>query len=185
MFFSLPDMRSGVIKIFKTAHSNIVKFSVHTCGSVLHGWSKRQDLPLTVILIIISIQSSTLSFIPDLKPSYSANPSYCSLSFSSSGLTTWIPQTFTVTSEHSISVFTFQVFFLFFLHFLVVVSARQIKLTHVGLRAHVKTASRVVSCWRGVHLRSLGLRPHRMNHLRLLTHGQCSVTLDQRLPSQP
>ena len=72
---------------------------------------------LTVILIIISFESSTLSFIPDLKPSYSANPSYCSLSFSSSGLTTWIPQTFTVTSEHSISVFTFQVFFSVFYTF--------------------------------------------------------------------
>jgi len=44
--------------------------------------------------------SPTISFIPDLKPSFSANPSHRSLSFSSSGLTTWIPQTFTVTSEH-------------------------------------------------------------------------------------
>jgi len=44
--------------------------------------------------------SPTISFILDLKPSFSANPSHRSLSFSSSGLTTWIPQTFTVTSEH-------------------------------------------------------------------------------------
>ena len=44
--------------------------------------------------------SPTISFIPDLKPSFSANPSHRSLSFSSSGLTTWIPQTFTVTTEH-------------------------------------------------------------------------------------
>jgi len=35
-----------------------------------------------------------------LKAFFSANPSHRSLSFSSSGLTTWIPQTFTVTSEH-------------------------------------------------------------------------------------
>ena len=57
---------------------------------------------LTVILIvIISFQSRTHSFISDLKPSFSANPSHHSLSFSSSGLTTWIPQTFTVTSEHT------------------------------------------------------------------------------------
>ena len=57
-------------------------------------------MPPTVILIIISIPSPTHSFIPDLKPSFSANPSNCSFSFSSSGLTAWIPQTFTVTSEH-------------------------------------------------------------------------------------
>ena len=59
-------------------------------------------MPLTVTLIIISFPSPTLSFIPNLKPSFSANPSHCSLSFSTSGLTTWIPQTFTVrpTSEH-------------------------------------------------------------------------------------
>ena len=41
-------------------------------------------MPLTVILIITSFPSPTLSFIPDLKPSFSANPSDCSLSFSSS-----------------------------------------------------------------------------------------------------
>ena len=43
---------------------------------------------LTVILIIISFPSPTHSFTPGLKPSFSANPSHCSLSFSSSGLTT-------------------------------------------------------------------------------------------------
>ena len=97
-------------------------------------------MPLTVILIIIiSFPSPTLSFIPDLKPSFCTNPSHCSLSFSSSGLTTWIPQTFTVTSEHI--RFYFLVFFLYFL----VVSVRQIKLTRVGFRAHVKIASRIVS----------------------------------------
>jgi len=52
-----------------------------------------------------------------------------------------IPQTFTVTS--SISVFTFLFFSV--LQFLVVVSVRYIKLTHVGFRAHVKIASRIVS----------------------------------------
>jgi len=50
------------------------------------------NMPLTVILIIISISSPTLSFIPDLKRSFSANPSHCSLSFSSLGLTTWFPR---------------------------------------------------------------------------------------------
>jgi len=44
----------------------------------------------------------------------------------------------------SISVFLLFSFFLF-LHFLVVSSVRQIKLTYVGFRAHVKIASRIVS----------------------------------------
>ena len=47
-----------------------------------------QFVPLTVIFIIISFPSPTHSFIPGLKHSFSANPSHCSLSFSSSGLTT-------------------------------------------------------------------------------------------------
>jgi len=47
----------------------------------------------TVILIIIGIPSPTDSFILGLKPSFSANPSHRSLSFSSSGLTRRIPQT--------------------------------------------------------------------------------------------
>ena len=84
-------------------------------------------MPLTIILIIISFPSLTLSFIPDLKPSFSANPSHCSLSFSSFGLTTRIPQTFTVTSEHiRFLLFSFSVFTLF------------------SRRAHVKIASRIV-----------------------------------------
>ena len=86
-----------------------------------------------------SFPSPTLSFIPGLKPSFSANPSHRSLSFSSSGLTTWIPETFTDTSEH-IRFY----FLVFFFHFLVVGSMRWIKLTHVGFRAHVKIASRIV-----------------------------------------
>ena len=50
-------------------------------------------MPLTVILIIfISFQSPTHSFIPDLKPPFSANRFHCSLSFSSSALTTWSPR---------------------------------------------------------------------------------------------
>ena len=39
-------------------------------------------------VIVISFSSPTVSFIPDLKTSFSSNPSHCSLSFSSSGLTT-------------------------------------------------------------------------------------------------
>jgi len=52
-----------------------------------------------------------------------------------------IPQTFTVTSSIGCSYFfSFSV-----LQFLVVVSERQIKPTHVGFRAHVKIASRIAS----------------------------------------
>ena len=52
------------------------------------------------------------------------------------------PRLFTVTSEH-IRLFTFQFFFCFYT-FLVVGSVRQIKLTCVGFRAHVKIACRIV-----------------------------------------
>jgi len=67
------------------------------------------------------IPSPTHSFIPGLKPSFSANPSHRSLSFSSSGLTTWIPKT-VYCYFLAYSVFYFLVFL--FLHFLVVGSVR-------------------------------------------------------------
>jgi len=44
---------------------------------------------------------------------FSANPSHRSLSFSSSGLTTWIPQTFTVTFEHARFYFLVFLFYTF------------------------------------------------------------------------
>ena len=56
-----------------------------------YSWPPMATYPfmlLTVILINISFPSPTHSFIPGLKPSFSANPSQCSLSFSTSGLTT-------------------------------------------------------------------------------------------------
>ena len=59
-----------------------------SCAKHLTVESYTVILPLTVILTIISFSSPTLSFIPDLKPSFSANPRRCSLSFSSPGLTT-------------------------------------------------------------------------------------------------
>jgi len=52
------------------------------------------------------------------------------------------PRLFTVISEH----IRFLLLVFLFLHFLVVGSVRQIKPTHVGFRAHVKIASRIVSC---------------------------------------
>ena len=72
-------------------------------------------MPLTVILIIISFPSRpTLSFTPDLNPSFSANPSHCSLSFFSSFRTNYmIPQTFTVTSEHIRFYFLVFLFYIF------------------------------------------------------------------------
>ena len=45
-----------------------------------------------------------------------------------------------------LSIFRLLLFsFFLFLHFFVVGSVRQIKLTHVGFRAHVKIAFRIVS----------------------------------------
>ena len=74
----------------------------------------------TVILIIIRIPSPTHSFIPGLKLSFSANPSHRNFFFSSSGFTTWIPQT-VYCYFWAYSVFYFLVSVL---HFLVVVSVR-------------------------------------------------------------
>jgi len=73
------------------------------------------------------------SFIPRLKPSFSANPSpsHRSLSFSSSALTPHgFRGLFTDTSEDI--RFLFFSFSVFFLHFLVVGSVQQIKLTRVS-----------------------------------------------------
>ena len=97
-------------------------------------------------LLLFGIPSPTRSFIPGLKPSFSANPSHCSPSFlllnQLKYLLRGFPGLYTVISEHV--CFLLLVFSLF-LHFLVVGSVRQINLTHVGFRAHVKIASRIVS----------------------------------------
>ena len=63
------------------------------------------NMPLTVTLIIISFSSPTLSFIPDLKPSFSAKYFPLQPFFFFFRTDYMIPQTFTVTSN--ISVFTF------------------------------------------------------------------------------
>ena len=79
-------------------------------------------------------------FIPGLKLSFSANPSHCRPSFLLlKYLLCGFPGLFTVISEH-ICFLLLNSFFLFFLHFLVEGSV-----THVGFRAHVKMASRIVS----------------------------------------
>jgi len=96
---------------------------------------------LTFILIIISIPSPPHSFIPGLKPSFSVNPSHRSLPFFLQDWLHGFPRLFTVTSEH-IPSFTFYFFCLtlFSCRFRAVD-----KLSHVGFRAHVKIASRIVS----------------------------------------
>jgi len=53
-----------------------------------------------LIIIIISFPSSTLSFIPDLKRSFSANPSPTAAFLFFFKTDYVIPQTSTVTSEH-------------------------------------------------------------------------------------
>jgi len=78
----------------------------------------------------------TLSFQAENLPFLQILPT-AALPFSSSGF----PRQFTVISEHRPICFLRLVFL--FLHFLVVGSVRQIKLTHVGFRAHVKIASRI------------------------------------------
>jgi len=57
---------------------------------------------LTFTLIIISIPSPPHSFIPDLKPSFSANPPRRSLPFffRTDYMDSPLPRLFTVTSEH-------------------------------------------------------------------------------------
>jgi len=56
------------------------------------------------------------------------------------------------------------VFLLFsFYTFLVVGSMRQIKLTHVGFRAHVKIASRIVSYRMNLDVAGVGKLAHQFN----------------------
>ena len=77
-----------------------------------------ESYKLTFIPIIISIPSPPHSFIPDLKPSFSANPSH-------RGLQNWLhgfPRLSTDTYEHiCFLLFSFSVF-----HFLVVGSVRAV-----------------------------------------------------------
>jgi len=68
-----------------------------------------------------------------------------------------------------LKTYPFLLFIFSVLHFLVVVSVRQIKLTHVGFRAHVKIASRIVE--QGWHLQRcqwhyLGTAPTSFHTLR-------------------
>ena len=57
-------------------------------------------MPLTVILITISFPSPTLSFIPDLKPFFSANLFSLQPFFFFFRADYMIPQIFAATSEH-------------------------------------------------------------------------------------
>ena len=75
---------------------------------------------LTFTLIIISISSPTLSFIPDLKPYFSANPSHLRLPFFFSG-TDYMDSPYCLLLLLSISVFYVLVFPLFICWFHAVV----------------------------------------------------------------
>ena len=57
--------------------------SLSVCMSVYPSVESVESYTVIIILIIIGIPSPTHSFIPGLKPSISANPSYRILSFSS------------------------------------------------------------------------------------------------------
>ena len=81
------------------------------------------------------------SFIPGLKPSFSANPSHLSLLFLLHDWLHWLLGLFTDTSEHM----RFFIFSSSFLHLLVFGSVRWITLNDVSFRAHVKKATRIVS----------------------------------------
>jgi len=69
-------------------------------------------MPLTFIVIIISFSSPTLSVIPDLKPSFSANLSTAPFFFFFK-IDYMIPQTFTVTPEHIRFYFLIFLFYTF------------------------------------------------------------------------
>ena len=110
-----------------------------------------------------------------------ANPSHCSLYlFFFRTDSTDSPDCLPILL--SISVFTFLVF-LFVLYFLVVGSLLYINLTHVGFRAHVKIASRVVSymhrptlCKLSLLVRKSLLAWKRLNSTTLArpdSHGLC------------
>ena len=75
---------------------------------------------IIITLIIISFSSPTFSFIPDLKPSFSANPSHCSLSFSTSELTTWFLRLLLLLLTYLVLLFSL------FLFYNLVVSVRKL-----------------------------------------------------------
>jgi len=79
-----------------------------TCSNVYsYSWGDRCAPPPLICRGDDLYPAPTLSFIPDLKPSFSANPPHCSLSFSSSWLTTWFSRllllllSISVTAERS------------------------------------------------------------------------------------
>ena len=72
------------------------------CGQCqVYGWRRKLNTDLySYLLLLVFHHPLTLSFQAFSFQTFSANPSHCSLSFSSSGLTTWDSPLFTVTSEH-------------------------------------------------------------------------------------
>jgi len=114
-----------------------VRGVVGSCAKHLTVESYTVVMLLTFILIISSIPSPPHSFIPGLKPSFSAKPSHRSLPFLLQDWLRGFPGLFTNTSEH----IRFLVFLFF--HFLAVGSVWLIKLTHVSFWLHFKIASHI------------------------------------------
>ena len=86
------------------------------------------------------------SFIPGLKPSFSANPSHRSLPFLLQDWLHGFPGLFTNTSEHM------HFYFLVFFSLLVVASMHQIKLTYAGFWAQEHLTSYCIIIVRLLHL---------------------------------
>jgi len=106
----------------------------------------------TVIRIIISFSYTSPAhlFTSGFTPSFSANPSHRSRFFSSSGLTTWISQTLTVTSEHIRFYYSFA-FSVFAFSALTLLVGRQeghpaCKNLHGGVLAWLSVWSEVQTC---------------------------------------
>ena len=146
---------------------------------------------LTVILIIISFPSPTHAFIPGLKPSFSANPWHRNLSFSSPGLTTWIPQTFTVTSEHIRFYFLVSLFYAIFfllsfpcsrLSWLMSAFERTLKRHLVSYRMDrvldarttYSSAAALAACWSAFNSRAVGAAACRAEAICVCAGTHCS-----------
>ena len=106
----LTDERSSGIWIEPSAR--------HVTESDDWAWTQQTSWQVSFVLIIISILSPFHSFIPVLKPSFSANPSHRSLSFL---LQDWLHGFLGLFSEHiHFLLCSFSVF-----HFLVVGSVQE------------------------------------------------------------
>ena len=161
-----PFLQASLVECY--SNHMITRISIQTAGLAFGGTglcsyrvrgvggSCAEHLTVESYTIIISLQSHLLSYLllwysitHSLSHSRLKSFLFCKSSLSQPFLFLLqdslygSPRLFTVTSEH-IRLFYFLLFFCFYT-FLVVGSVRQIKLTYVDFRAHVKIASRIVS----------------------------------------